>query len=384
AARRKDEFLAMLAHELRNPLAPISAAAELMGLVQLDGERLRHTSQVIMRQVRHMTDLVDDLLDVSRVTRGLVSIVKSPQDLHQLVANAVEQVRPIIKARRHQLTVALSAQPANVAGDSKRLVQMITNLLNNAAKYTAEGGEIGLAVESTASHVTIAISDNGMGIPANLQAHVFELFAQAERTPDRSQGGLGLGLALVRSLAELHDGSVICQSDGAGCGSTFTLTLPRLADDVPLPERRKSLRTLVRAEKSLKVLVVDDNLDAAGMLAMYLEALGHEVCVENDARQAILRAGVFAPQLCLLDIGLPGMDGNELARTLRQLPETASASMIAVTGYGQEHDRARALEPASTIIWSSRWTVSSWWRCCRKSAPEPGSRAGAYFTQSTK
>ena len=229
ANQRKDEFLAMLAHELRNPLAPISAAAELMERAALDPAALKRTSKVISRQVRHMTGLVDDLLDVSRVTRGMVSLQHAPQDMAAVLSGAVEQVRPLLEARGHTLEIDLGGEAAWVLGDQNRLVQVLTNILNNAAKYTPDGGRIALSLETTPAQVKITVSDNGIGIAPELRAHVFELFAQAERTPDRSQGGLGLGLALVKSLVELHKGQVSCSSAGPGRGSSFVVRLPRHA-----------------------------------------------------------------------------------------------------------------------------------------------------------
>jgi PAS domain S-box-containing protein len=342
--RRKDEFLAMLAHELRNPLAPISAAAELMAMVRLDAARLEQTSQVIRRQVSHMTGLVDDLLDVSRVTRGLVTIRKAPQDLKGIISNAVEQIRPIMETHHHHLGIDLPPEPAHVSGDQKRLVQILTNLLNNAAKYTPPGGDIRLRMEIHDDKVLLHVSDDGIGIEPELQARVFDLFEQGERTADRSQGGLGLGLALVKSLAELHGGTVKCFSEGLGKGSCFTVCLPRLAAQIDASDRRQSLREVHKADKALRVLVVDDNVDAAEMLKMLLEASGHDVLVEHESRRALERAQQEVPDVCLLDIGLPDMDGNELASTLRARPETARAVLIAITGYGQEHDRKAALD----------------------------------------
>jgi signal transduction histidine kinase/CheY-like chemotaxis protein/PAS domain-containing protein len=343
SAQRKDEFLAMLAHELHNPLAPISAAAELMGMVKLNEAALKQTSEIITRQVRHMTGLVDDLLDVSRVTRGLVSIDKSPQDMKTIVSNAVEQVRPIIETRRHHLKLHLPPESVQVAGDPKRLVQILTNLLNNAAKYTPEGGNILLETEADDGRVLITVRDDGIGIASELQPRVFELFAQAERTSDRSQGGLGLGLALVKSLTELHGGKVTCFSEGIGKGSRFTVCLPRLVEPGKASDRRKRARGIATPVEALRLLVVDDNTDAARMLAMFLEASGHHVLVEHGSHRALERARIEPPDVCLLDIGLPDMDGNELARRLRAQPETSGAVLIAVTGYGQEHDRESAL-----------------------------------------
>jgi PAS domain S-box-containing protein len=343
AGRRKDEFLAMLAHELRNPLAPISSAASLMGMGRVDQSRLKATSEVIRRQVNHMTGLVDDLLDVSRVTRGLVQIKKEPQDLKNVVASAIEQVRPVMETQRHHLGVELPPEPAYVLGDQKRLVQILTNLLNNAAKYTPPGGNISLRMRVQEERILVQVGDNGIGITPELQPRVFDLFSQAERAADRSQGGLGLGLALVKSLSELHDGHVTCMSEGLGRGSCFTVNLPRFDMHVGENDRRTVIRAEPVAHDSLRILVVDDNVDAARMMAMLLEAEGHEVMVEHDARIALTRAVTSLPDVGLLDIGLPRMDGNELARLLRAHPQLRHMTLIAVTGYGQEHDRQAAL-----------------------------------------
>ncbi len=340
ADRRKDEFLAMLAHELRNPLAPIRNAAEFLKLVRTDEPRVRQTSDIIARQVDHMTNLVDDLLDVSRVTRGLVTLDEESFDFRHIVAEAVEQVRSLIDARRHHLAVDMSAEPAWVHGDRTRLMQILTNLLNNAAKYTPEGGQITLRVEVGVNEITVSVRDNGVGIGPELMPHVFDLFSQAERSPDRSQGGLGLGLALVKRLAELHGGSITARSEGIGMGSEFILRLPR----VFAAEQRQHYATdqaLRIPTAAFHLMVVDDNADAAKTIAMLLEILGYSVSVEYEAHSALKRARIEAPRVLLLDIGLPDMDGYELARRLRALPETARATLIALTGYGQEEDRAR-------------------------------------------
>jgi PAS domain S-box-containing protein len=344
ANRRKDEFLAMLAHELRNPLAPISAAAEVLETFALDEKLTKRTSQIISRQVKHMTALVDDLLDVSRVTRGLVTINKNPLDLKSVVYNAVEQVRPFIEAQRHHLLFDLAAETAYVVGDQKRLVQIVTNLLNNAAKYTPEGGEINIRLKVDAHMLALSIEDNGIGIPADLQPHVFDLFTQADRTSDRTQGGLGIGLALVKNLAELHGGKISCFSEGKDKGSQFTIFLPRhlVAQNAAL-NTFENLPETVRSSKPLRILVVDDNADAAQMLALYLGALGHHVLIEHSSKRALACAGLEKPDVCILDIGLPEMDGNELARQLRIAKETAHALLIAITGYGQEQDKHNAI-----------------------------------------
>jgi PAS domain S-box-containing protein len=342
SVRRKDEFLAMLAHELRNPLAPISAAAQLMTMVDLAPERVRQTSQVIQRQVVHMTALVDDLLDVSRVTQGLVDIKRSPQDMKTILTNAVEQARPLIEAQGHSLAITLAPQPAQVAGDAKRLVQVFANLLNNAAKYTPAGGTLRLTMEVRDDDVVVHVEDNGVGISAELLPYIFDIFTQGERSIDRATGGLGLGLALVKSLAELHGGSVACVSAGLGQGSRFTVRLPRThAAGTEAPSGRAI--EAASAAAPLRILLVDDNVDAANMLKDLLELDGHVVAVEHDPYRAIERAQHERIDVGVLDIGLPGMDGNALARHLLAQPETASMVCIAVTGYGREQDRDAAL-----------------------------------------
>jgi len=342
--RRKDEFLAMLAHELRNPLAPIGAAADLLQRAAPDEAMVRTTSRIIGRQVHHMTALIDDLLDVSRVTRGLVELERTPLDIGQIVDEAIEQVSPLVQARRQSLGVHQPMAAALVCGDRKRLVQVLANILNNAAKYTQEGGELRLDVDVTEHQVRIAVADNGIGMAPDVAARVFDLFAQAERSADRASGGLGLGLALVKNLVELHDGTVGCDSPGLGRGSRFVVALPRLPEqDAAAPSRAGGSEAAAQGGP-LRILVVDDNEDAADTLAMLLEVSGHEVLVEHSPHKALARAGDAAPQVCLLDIGLPDMDGAELARRLRAMPETAGALLVAVTGYGQENDRARTRE----------------------------------------
>ncbi|WP_051933542.1 PAS domain S-box protein [Massilia sp. BSC265] len=341
ADRRKDEFLAMLAHELRNPMAPIRAAADLLESRELAPEQRRRTSQIISRQVRHMTGLVDDLLDVSRVTRGLIELQRTRLDVKQVIADAIEQTRPLMEAKRHRLVVELASDAAQVLGDHKRLVQVLSNLLNNAAKYTPAGGRIAVTMGATDGQVELEVADNGIGIAPELQERVFDLFTQADRSPDRSQGGLGIGLALVRSLVELHGGSVACRSEGQGKGSRFVVTLPRIAgQDEPAAAQAEAPAP---SSPGRRVLVVDDNVDAAQMLGMCLETAGHEVMIEYGPQQALERARTGLPEVCILDIGLPGMDGNELARRLRVMPETAGATLIALTGYGQEQDRQNAM-----------------------------------------
>jgi PAS domain S-box-containing protein len=339
ANRKKDEFLAMLAHELRNPLAPISTAAEMLKMTTASDERTRKASEVISRQVKHMTSLVDDLLDVSRVTRGLVQLEKDLVDVKSAVSSAVEQSRPLIEARRHNLTVRTDSAYSTVLGDRTRLVQVIVNLLNNAAKYTPQGGDIVLSVFAASEWIDISVTDNGIGIEDKLLPHVFELFTQAERTPDRAQGGLGIGLALVKSMVTLHGGTVKASSGGPGTGSTFTISLPAshaLRKEGFVLHDGDDRESEARA---VRVMIVDDNVDAAESLAAFLEALGHEVDVQSHPLAAIVAARANPPQVFILDIGLPELDGYELARRLRKEPGTAKALFVALTGYGQTHDR---------------------------------------------
>jgi PAS domain S-box-containing protein len=340
ADQRKDEFLAMLAHELRNPLAPISAAAELLGIGKLDEERVRRSSAIVTRQVRHMTRLVDDLLDVSRVTRGLVNLAQAPVSARTIVDDAVEQVLPLARARKQALAVRLDDDALTVLGDKARLVQVMSNVLGNAVKYTPEGGNISVEAGRRDGQLVLSVRDDGIGMAPELTTRVFDLFAQAERSSDRSLGGLGLGLALVKHLVELHGGTVACSSPGIGKGSTFEIALPLL--QAPAVRAAQEAGGRVRAPGSLKLLVVDDNVDAAQTLAMLLEACGHEVIVEHESSRALERARIEQPDACLLDIGLPEMDGNELAQRLRLQPQTAASVLIAVTGYGREQDRQRA------------------------------------------
>jgi signal transduction histidine kinase/BarA-like signal transduction histidine kinase len=342
--QRKDEFLAMLAHELRNPLAPISAAAQLLELVASDEEKVKQTNEIIARQVSHMTNLIDDLLDVARVTRGLITLDKEPLDIRHILSEAVEQVNPQINARHQHLTLHLPPDLAPVLGDRKRLVQVVANLLNNASKYTPENGNIVVRLQVKGSDIVLSITDDGIGIEPEMVVRIFDLFTQAERTSDRSLGGLGLGLALVKSLVVSHGGKVQATSGGAGKGSTFTVSLPSLANIPTLAlEVNMDEEPGTNVFHSRRLMLVDDNKDAADALAMLLDATGHSVTVEYAAYTAIECARKTSPQICILDIGLPDMDGNELATRLRAMPETAEAVLIAVTGYSQERDRQKSI-----------------------------------------
>jgi PAS domain S-box-containing protein len=340
-ARHKDEFLAMLAHELRNPLAPITSAAHLLGQTRLDRAGIVKASGIIQRQANHMSSLIDDLLDASRVTNGLVSLELAPVAVEMVVQEALEQSRPLVTARRHRLNIDVLPEDAFVHGDRKRLVQVLANLLTNAAKYTPEGGELALSVVLDAKQVELRVSDKGIGMTAEVQKNVFGLFTQAERTPDRAQGGLGIGLALVKSIVELHHGSVEVFSAGLGHGTTVTVRLPRAR--APRPTAVAMAEAVSTAGPPLNILVVDDNVDAAELLAMALGEHGHRVAVEHGSTAALERVRAFAPDACVLDIGMPNIDGNQLARELRLLSTTRDALLIAITGYGTRHDRHTAL-----------------------------------------
>ncbi|MGZ9057770.1 MAG: hybrid sensor histidine kinase/response regulator [Burkholderiaceae bacterium] len=343
ADRRKDEFLAMLAHELRNPLAPIRNAAEVLWLMSSNPERVRETSEIIVRQARHMNAIVDDLLDVSRVTRGLIKLETEALDLRSVITAAVEQAIPLLDSRRHQLQVELPEQPVIVQVDRVRLTQVFCNLLDNAAKYTPPGGAIRVAIVNGAEdRVEVDVTDTGEGIDTALLPQVFELFALGQRAPDRAQGGLGIGLSLARTLVDLHGGRIEAASDGVGRGSRFTVGLPRLPDTTKIASMDGLVTTSTTPVRALRIMVVDDNVDAAESLAMMLELDGHSVIRAHDARAAIALARNERPNVMLLDIGLPEIDGYELARRLRALPEVDAARLIAVTGYGQAEDRRRA------------------------------------------
>ena len=343
AVQRRDEFLAMLAHELRNPLAPISAAAQLLSIGSPDVERIKKTSLIISRQIKHMTGLVDDLLDASRITRGLVALDKVPLNAKQILTDAIEQASPLIELKGHHLAIHLPPESAFILGDQMRMVQVMTNLINNAAKYTQRGGNISLRMDAGDTEIVLNVADNGIGMSPELTSRSFELFIQGERSLDRTQGGLGIGLALVRSLVELHGGHVSATSRGPALGSEFIVTLPRIA----APEN--TVHSLIGATarpsiKPMRVMVVDDNVDAADTLAALLKAAGHQVSVEYLSTLVVERARVELPDVCLIDIGMPGLDGNELARRLSRQRETKNCKLIALSGYGQPEVKDEAIE----------------------------------------
>jgi PAS domain S-box-containing protein len=337
ADRRKDEFLAMLAHELRNPLAPIGNASELLSRTLKEDERAQTAVGVIKRQIVQMTRLVDDLLDVSRITQRRIELKKRPIELASVIAQTLETVEPLLREKRHSLTMTVASyEPLYVMGDFARLTQCVGNVLTNAIKYTEPGGEISVRTSSDDENVFIEIADNGTGIPPELLSRVFDLFVQSERTLDRSQGGLGIGLAVVRRLVEMHDGEVTAHSSGPGLGSTFRIRLPRIArpastSDMPLAIKRDPKR----------VLVVDDNADAADSLSVLLMFQGHETQVAYSAKGALALVEDFRPHVALLDIGLPEMNGYELAGRLRGIPGLNGMRLVALTGYGQAEDYHR-------------------------------------------
>jgi len=343
ANRSKDEFLAMLAHELRNPLAPVSAAAQLLTVAAEEPERVRQAAAVIARQVGNMKALIDDLLDVARVTRGLVVLSRGPLDLRDIVAEAVEQAAPQLQGRRQHLELDLPSEPAWISGDRKRILQVVANILTNAIKFTPEDGHIGVRMSGGGNQVALTVADSGIGMDAELAARVFDLFVQGHRTLDRAQGGLGIGLALAKSLVESHDGAISAYSGGPGQGSSFTVSLPRLARAAPGAAAPAVPAVAGIAGQPLRVVVVDDNRDAADALAGLLATCGHEARALYSSSAALAAAGAHRPQVYVLDIGLPEIDGLVLAGRLRALPEAAGAVLIAVTGYGQQRDREQAL-----------------------------------------
>ena len=340
ASRAKDEFLAMLGHELRNPLAPILTALHLMELRGVGAERER---ALIMRQVRHVVSLVDDLLDVSRITRGVVRLQKKRVFLADIVAAAIEMSSPILEQRRHLLSVSVPRdEELIVDADPDRLRQVLSNLLTNAAKYTDEGGHISVSASATDDAVRVRVCDNGIGIAPDGINRIFEIFTQGQLGSGVRPHGLGIGLAIVKNLVELHGGAVSASSAGIGAGAEFEVRLPRATNPAPDVERDIPPALGDPTSPMARVLIVDDNEDAATMLAESMTLYGYETRVAIDPPTALAVAPGFAPDIALLDIGLPGMDGYELARELRQMPELAEMRLIAVTGYGQQSDRERS------------------------------------------
>ena len=356
ADRQKNEFLSMLAHELRNPLAPIRNAAEVLNHDGISADRVRWAHGVIDRQLTHLVRLVDDLLDVSRITLGKIRLAVDLVDLESAITQAVEAVGPLIDKFGHRLEVALPAHPVHVQGDPTRLIQVFANLLNNAAKYTEPGGRIGLTAavkaapsgDGTGAHAPalaeVRIRDTGVGIAPELLPTVFDLFTQASRSLDRSQGGLGIGLTLVRRLVEMHGGFVEARSTGIGHGSEFTVFLPVAEPPhAPSPVEAPSGAHNQNEPAPLRVVIIDDNIDGAESLADLIGLLGHQARTAHDGPTGIDAVRAFEPDVVLLDIGLPGMDGFEVARRLRRDPR-ARATLITISGYGRDEDRALSRE----------------------------------------
>ncbi|MBK9258504.1 MAG: PAS domain S-box protein [Polyangiaceae bacterium] len=346
ADQRKDEFLAMLSHELRNPLAPILNAVQILRLLGPKEPKLERARDMIERQVNHLSRLVDDLLDVSRVSRGKIKLQKTRLDLADVIRQAVETSRPLIDARHHELRVTLPGKPICVEADLTRLAQVVSNLLNNAAKYTDDGGIIELAAEQHGEfkrgEAIIRVRDNGRGIESKALGKLFDMFYQVDRNLDRSEGGLGIGLSLVRSLVDMHGGRVEAHSDGRGKGSEFVVRLPELCDDSP-SEDADDEGGKVKPQGGLRILVVDDNSDSAETMAMLLEIDGHELFVAHDGKKAVEVALAERPAVVLLDIGLPYLNGYQACRAMREGGLT-DALVVAMTGYGQDDDRRMSEE----------------------------------------
>ncbi|UUX94739.1 ATP-binding protein [Aquabacterium sp. J223] len=344
--RRKDDFIATLAHELRNPLAPVKYAVALMRKPNLDAARLAQSRDIIDRQVSQMARLIDDLLDVSRINRGLVELQRRPQALQPLLRQAAEAARPEMEAAHHHFAIDLPDAPLWLDVDGARLVQVVGNLLTNAAKYTPDGGHVRLAARADGEDAVVEVADDGLGLPPAGLGRLFQPFTQLDHTVGRGKGGLGIGLSLVRSLVELHGGRVGAASPGVGQGSTFTVRLPLLAeaaaaDDAPTASMAMPLDG---APTGLRVLVVEDNVDGRRSLVSLLEQAGHETAAAGDGDTALTLARSFGPQVVLLDLGLPGIDGLTVARALRRDPPAPLRALIALTGWGTARDRARTTE----------------------------------------
>jgi signal transduction histidine kinase len=338
ADRNKDLFLAVLAHELRNPLTPLRLGIDVLRGSPSADKAIR-TRDLMDRQLSHLVRLVDDLLDVSRISQGKIRLQKERAQVKDMIQSALEAARPLVESGGHTLTVTMSSHPIWMDADKVRIAQVIGNLLNNAAKYTPRGGCITLQVSCDHDDVVIVVSDNGVGIPPEMQSHIFQMFAQIGEQVHRAQGGLGIGLALVKQLVSMHEGSISVQSDGTGKGSTFTVRLPGLPD----LNRQAVLQDRVEVDEDtrhLRVLVIDDNVDVAQTIGWLLEDMGHEFLLVHDARQALHVAHEFLPDIILLDIGMPFMDGHSVCRAFRQDETLKHVPIVAQTGWGQESDRA--------------------------------------------
>jgi two-component system CheB/CheR fusion protein len=348
ADRHKNEFLAMLAHELRNPLAPIRNAVQILKMPGADRRTADHARAMMERQLHQLVRLVDDLLDVSRIMRGKISLDRQPVDLATVVDRATETAQPVIDAYGHELVIDLPERPVVLEGDQVRLAQVISNLLTNAAKYTEKAGRIWLAAEADGDEVVIRVRDSGVGIAPDLLPRVFDLFVQAERSLARSHGGLGVGLTLVKRLVEMHGGTVEAHSAGVGHGSEFVIRLPVRRAEPDEAGGRPPGETPRQIGATRRVLVVDDNVDAADSAAILLRLWGHEVQTVYDGLGVLQAVRDFRPDVILLDIGLPGMTGYEVAQQLRAQPGLESVVLAAMTGYGQDDDRRRSREAGFT------------------------------------
>jgi signal transduction histidine kinase/CheY-like chemotaxis protein len=342
AEQQKDDFLAILAHELRNPLAPIRNGLQVMRMAADQPAMVARVRDMMERQVTQMIDLVDDLLDIARITRGNLDLKLVQVDARDVIASAVETSMPLIEASRHELVVDTGQVALPLHVDATRIAQVIGNVLNNAAKYTPAGGRIAIQVDSDDAQVHIAISDNGIGIPPEAADSVFDMFSQVGASIDRAQGGLGIGLSLARRLLDLHGGSIALASRGSGHGSTFHIRIPLAApagaaSQADVPAENPGLRRL-------RVMIVDDNADAADMLSTLIDMVGHTTRVANDGRSALALAAEFLPDVAFLDIGMPGMNGYQLAENLRRMPGTDRLILIALTGWGDPGARARSKE----------------------------------------
>lgn len=341
ASQRKDEYIAVLAHELRNPLSAIHNAVEVMQLPSASEQQLDWAKELLQRQVIHLTCLMDDLLDVSRITSGRIQLRLEPVRLAEVVKHAADTLAPMLSKHGHTLEVVLPDEDLCVNGDMVRLTQVLDNLLTNAAKYMNDGGTIRLIVERCGERVTIRVRDHGIGIPESLLGKVFELFVQVPTAINRAQGGLGIGLALVRGLVELHGGDTYVTSDGPGCGSEFSVRLPLISADqwqVPAPPPALSQSS----KKSVRLLIIDDNVDSAGALAICLESQGYELRVRHTGEEGLAEAARYQPDFVLLDIGLPDVDGYEVATRIRESEQISPIAVIAMTGYGGEKDKSKA------------------------------------------
>jgi PAS domain S-box-containing protein len=342
ADRRKDEFLATLAHELRNPLAPIRTSLEIMKRANVDAGVVEESRLTMDRQLSHLQRLVDDLLDISRITRDKLDLRKARVELASVIHQAVETCRPLAEGARHELVIDLPSDPIYLHADAVRLAQVFSNLLNNACKYTEPGGKISLTVRRDADEVVVAVADTGIGIPPAMLPRVFEMFTQIDHGAERSQGGLGIGLTLVRRLVEMHGGKIEAHSSGAGQGSEFVVRLPMLHDQTDHVLSPPVLTTVERRSPGRRILVVDDNRDAAKMLAMLLNLGGHTTHLEHDGLSAVSAAETFRPDLVLLDLGLPKLSGHDAARRIREQPWGQQMTLVALTGWGQEEDRRKS------------------------------------------